>query len=233
MKSNICRLNSKGAGMEEALREVEKAASYEELSKKETLQLRLLAEELTGIIRALTREFQAKFWIDADNKNFELNLEASAEFKRSEKEQLISMTRDGVNQPAQTVSGKIGRIFEEFLDGYEEVNEYSVQNGMVLPYSEGIQTTNAINNTMMSWSLDLYKRELVSKPEEDEHWDELEKSIVANLADDVIVSVGNKKAKITVYKRFYKRRTQAAEESGCICQYEEDTYADRKNQRRK
>lgn len=211
MKSNICRINSKGAGMEDALREVERAASYEELSRKESLQLRLLAEELTGIIRALARDFQAKFWIDADNKNFELNLEAAAEFKRADKEQLISMTRDGVNQPARTFSEKIGRIFEDFLDGYEEVNEYSVQNGMILPYSEGIQTTSAINNAMMSWSLDLYKKELVDKPEEDERWDELEKSIVANLADDVIVSVGHKKAKITVYKRFYKRRTQTAE----------------------
>lgn len=211
MKSNICRINSKGAGMEDALREVERAASYEELSRKESLQLRLLAEELTGIIRALARDFQAKFWIDADNKNFELNLEAAAEFKRADKEQLISMTRDGVNQPARTFSEKIGRIFEDFLDGYEEVNEYSVQNGMILPYSEGIQTTSAINNAMMSWSLDLYKKELVDKPEEDERWDELEKSIVANLADDVIVSVGHKKAKITVYKRFYKRRNQTAE----------------------
>ena len=35
-----------------------------------------------------------------------------------------------------------------------------------------------------------------------ENWDELEKSIIANLADDVIVGVKGKEATIAVVKKF-------------------------------
>ena len=50
------------------------------------------------------------------------------------------------------------------------------------------------------WSLNKYK---VSVQEsEKEAWDELEKSIIANLADDVIVGVKGKQASIVVVKKF-------------------------------
>lgn len=47
MKSDVCYLY-KGKGQEAVLKEVEKTAIYCELEHKEKLQLRLLAEELTG-----------------------------------------------------------------------------------------------------------------------------------------------------------------------------------------
>ena len=49
------------------------------------------------------------------------------------------------------------------------------------------------------WSLDNY-RNAVSK--EKEKYDELEKSIVANLADDVVVGIKGKQVEIVVVKKF-------------------------------
>ena len=51
-----------------------------------------------------------------------------------------------------------------------------------------------------SWSLNKYRN--VVKKEDKEDWDELEKSIIANLADDVIVGVKGKQANIVVVKKF-------------------------------
>lgn len=46
MKSNECMLSGMRSDIDKALKEVEKFAQYNELSHKETLQLRLLAEEM-------------------------------------------------------------------------------------------------------------------------------------------------------------------------------------------
>ncbi|MBP5618497.1 MAG: hypothetical protein J6X61_05065, partial [Clostridia bacterium] len=55
------------------------------------------------------------------------------------------------------------------------------------------------------WTMAFYKEELqqnMADEEASEAWDELEKSIVANVADDVRVSIAGKNVAITVYKAF-------------------------------
>jgi hypothetical protein len=51
------------------------------------------------------------------------------------------------------------------------------------------------------WSLDQY-RSTVDRSERAEEWDELEKSVIASVADDVVVGVKGKRADIVVIKKF-------------------------------
>jgi hypothetical protein len=51
------------------------------------------------------------------------------------------------------------------------------------------------------WSLDQY-RSTVDRSERAEEWDELEKSVIASVADDVVVGVKGKRADIVVMKKF-------------------------------
>ncbi len=51
------------------------------------------------------------------------------------------------------------------------------------------------------WSMEKYKSELKKKNDEDS-WDELEKSIVANIADDVSVNIVGSDVEIIVTKAF-------------------------------
>jgi hypothetical protein len=51
------------------------------------------------------------------------------------------------------------------------------------------------------WSLEQYRNDAKSK-KESEAWDELEKSVIASVADDVIVGVKGKRADIIVTKKF-------------------------------
>ena len=51
------------------------------------------------------------------------------------------------------------------------------------------------------WRLEEYKN-LVKKEEPAEAWDELEKSVIASVADDVIVGVKGRNANITIVKKF-------------------------------
>ena len=69
MRSNTCYLYKK-EGRDKVLREVEKTAQYCELEHEQELQLRLLAEELTGMAESITGEYKGMFWIEAEDGNF-------------------------------------------------------------------------------------------------------------------------------------------------------------------
>jgi hypothetical protein len=51
------------------------------------------------------------------------------------------------------------------------------------------------------WSLEQYRAQ-VQKDEQGEEWDELEKSVLASVADDVIVKVKGNCADIVIVKKF-------------------------------
>jgi len=57
-----------------------------------------------------------------------------------------------------------------------------------------------IMKSAYAWSLQKYR--VKSEEKKDEAWDELEKSIIANIADDVLVSLNGKSVEIIVKKTF-------------------------------
>ena len=64
MKSNVCVINGSEDNMKQVLAEVEKAASYNHLEKKKTLQLMLLAEELIGIQKGILGFVKGTFYME-------------------------------------------------------------------------------------------------------------------------------------------------------------------------
>ena len=68
MKTNEVLIDNHGSGMDDALREVEKFAVYQDLSHKDTLRLRLLAEEMMGMVRSVAGDFQACFWAEGHGR---------------------------------------------------------------------------------------------------------------------------------------------------------------------
>ena len=63
MKTDIMIVSNSGARMEEALNQVSKVAAYKGLSAKNALHLRLLAEEMLGMMRSIAGEADGEFWI--------------------------------------------------------------------------------------------------------------------------------------------------------------------------
>ena len=60
--------------MEAALAQAEKVAAYKGLTGKNALHLRLLAEEMMGMMRSITGETEGKFWIEDESGEFRLHL---------------------------------------------------------------------------------------------------------------------------------------------------------------
>ena len=74
MKTDVIVVSSSGKQMQAALDQAEKVASYKGLSAKNALHLRLLTEEMMGMMRALTGETEGRFWIEDQDGVYQLHL---------------------------------------------------------------------------------------------------------------------------------------------------------------
>ena len=196
MVSNICKIEKGTNDLYAILKESERVADYAGFNKKQTLQLRLICEEMDGMLPNIIDEFSGDFWIEYENGECKVNaLIDIPELTTERKEKLIEVASNKKNAFAIGIVGKIRSAIENlFLNKeYFEAYDMSTLFNAGVEYSVGLSPT-------YSWSLNKY-RSLVKK-ENIEDWDELEKSIIANLADDITVGVKGKQASIVIVKKF-------------------------------
>ena len=185
-----------GNGRESAFREAQKFADYIGLDNKAAQRLRLLTEETLGMMEAITGNFSAKYWIEsAEDGKYKMHLTAATIMDFDKKQQLIDVSSDKKNAAAKGIMGKIGQIIENSLYSIDKAGSLSAEyGGTPLMYGEmGMCDMSGMESSTYFWSLQKY-RDNISKYEQDdeaykEAWDELEKSIVANIADDISVAV--------------------------------------------
>ena len=209
MKSNIIPVTNSGEGMSAALEEVTASANYRGLSSKETLRLHLLSEEMLGMLKEITGQTEAKFWVESEGEQFALHLLAHPIVTGRMREELLSVSSTGKNAAAVGVMGKIRDIFERAFDATEvsDSSSYYMQGLLLTSSSEEIDPmTYSANASMVSWSMQKYKTTVAEQREREpaakEEWDELEKSIVAYLADEVSIAIRGKEVEMVVYKDF-------------------------------
>ena len=204
MKTDRIYVDSSGAGREDALSEMERFADYLELSKKSRLHLRLLTEELLGMVSEIGGGFSAGFWAENDGKKCLICLEAEVNKMSTEKrEALISVSTSGKNAAVKGVMGKLKNLMELYWLGYKETVEGST--GIDFTGYTGIAMSSmSAPRTSMNWRLSDYRDELERQKDNEriEAWDELEKSIVANIADDISVGIKGENVRFVITKSF-------------------------------
>ena len=198
MRSKNCAIKKGGEGLKDVLAEVEKIADYNELPKKQTLRLSLLAEELVGMLPELVKNFEGSFWIQSKGTQYELHVELLVDsLSKERKEALIEVSANKKNAANTGFMGKIRDIAENMLLRSEE--DFGEVYAVDQEYMTDYQSFDY--HYTYAWTLNNY----VSNKQESTDsatWDELEKSIVAKLADDVIVGVRGKKVEIVIKKEF-------------------------------
>ncbi len=207
MKSNICKLNEDLACLEALLAEVEKVTAYNGLEDKKALRLRLLAEELCGMLPGLIVNFSGEFWAENEGDDYELHVELKADDMNIDlRDELISVSKSGKNAAAKGIMGKIRAVAETMLLAASDPTLQTLSAGEFYDYygyNMGfgyIDPTIAVETEYLySWSLFNYKTAVEEKEDE---YAELERSIVAKLADDIIVGVRGKNVEIVVKKSF-------------------------------
>ena len=199
MKTDEITVDSRGARMETALAQAEKVAVYKGLARKEALSLRLLTEEMLGLMRALTGESEGAFWIEDEDGEYRLHLRVRTRLNADERAQLLSVSSTGKNESAK---GLMGRL-RDFFDWGSDADLAAYNGPLLMP--EMYETTSS-SSLDWEWSMVRYedalnRRMAAADPAAKEAWDELEKSVVTHVADDIRVSIRNGNVEMVILKK--------------------------------
>ena len=115
--------------------------------------------------------------------------------------ELLSVATTGKNEPPRGIMGKIQAFLEQCSQAHEDLGVYCSQQGRLIPYMGDMYDSCSIQDDSVVWTLNDYAGRL-SSGKKGEEWDELEKSIIANVADDVVVNIRRHRVEVTVSKVF-------------------------------
>ena len=201
MKSDVIHLTSEGVGFDDALSQSELVAKYKSLPEKSALHLRLLTEEMVGMMHALTGEREADFWIDDNDGVFALHLQVETNMNAEMRRKLLSATKSGSNSAAKGVIGKMRDLFERLIEPENGEIASDVLIGLNMTYANA-DFGNLSAAMAGLWSLNRYRSAVKEGKAPAENWDELEKSVIARLADDVQIGISGQNVEMVIYKKF-------------------------------
>ena len=192
MKTDILMISSDGTNMDSALAQVDKVAAYKGLSQKNAMYLRLLAEETMAMMRAITGSVNGELWMEDEDQLYTLHLKVSTLMDENRREQLLAASTSGKNEATRGFMGKIRSCFEP--------------SSSVPMFSAGFGGGSPQMYNSYVWSMEDYRDQLRQYREQNQNeakdaWDELEKSVVGHLADDVKVSIRGRTVEMTIVKK--------------------------------
>ena len=204
METAEIKINSLGEGMEEALAATERLGQDSGLGHKENLRLRLLAEELIGMMRGITGSVEADYQARQEDGEFTLRLSTGVNMSMELRRQLLAASSSGKNAAAKGLMGRIRDMVATVM--LPEKGESTIPSGLSLGLMSMGSPSRYRSGEAYAWTLKQYMSEIRSSREQDEEaaevWDELEKSIVAKLTDDVSVKIEGSSVEIAITKAF-------------------------------
>lgn len=194
MKTDVISVSTSGKQVGTALAQADKVASYGGLSPKNALHLRLLTEELLGMMCSITGEKEGRFWIENEGQDYQLHLVMSVRMNPEKREQLLAASTTGKNEAARGLMGRLRDFFERDWDTAAPPLYYAEMPG-------------EFTGTMLDWewSMTAYQKEVskwaVNDEKAREMWDELEKSVVTHVADEIKVAIRGEQVEMIIYKK--------------------------------
>ena len=176
MKSDIIHIDNQGVGFEAALAQTGKVAQFRGLGEKETLRLRICAEEMLSLARSVTGEMEADFWLENEGKRFDLHMSTKTVMDKEKRYHLLSSASSRKNEAANSFLGKLRDAFEEAI--LSDVD-----------YSAGELP-------------DEVAKDICYYHPEDPEWDGYEQSILRKLANEIRISIRGGTVDMTVTKSF-------------------------------
>ena len=160
------------------------------------IHLCLLTEETLGMANHMLQVYDGELWLEGTASGYEIILEADVH------------GRDGEAAPAASPEGFMAKIAEmlncSFM--FENIAEMPENLAGMLPdyMSYGIREGKEARAWAGKWSLSAYRQNLRKQQEDnrevDPALDELEKSIVAHLADEVTVGIHGHRIRLVISK---------------------------------
>ena len=132
------------------------------------------------------------------NGVYELHLQARTLLNSEKKEQLLAVSSTGKNESAR---GLMGRL-RDFFDWGSDEDLAGFSSPLLMPDMFEHSSSPMLD---WEWSMKRYETALSTMAGQNdaarEAWDELEKSVVKNMADDVKVSIRNGVVEMVILKK--------------------------------
>ncbi len=205
MVSDKITVFSGGNDIEQVLDEAERFAEYNRLDGKERQTLRLLTEEMIGALKGAAGDFEGDFWMECEKAEYRLKLRVDADVDAEKKKELLTLSTSGKNETSIGLLGLLRQVAVKALAGQDGTSDELTPTGADLIYMGGMLRGEDSLFLDYNWSIMQYHEALDEKAEEKEAketWDELEKSVLVRLADDIRVGVRGDTVEISVIKRF-------------------------------
>ena len=210
MVSDKFMVNSDAGRMAAARYAADNYAWHAGLDRRDTLRLNLLVEETLGMVKAMVDDFYGQLWFSGDASACEIHLEATANMDSGRRQELISVSSSGKNAAAKGFMGMLGDVISGALHNMGRAvdtacSESAMSGNIIVP--EGAGNPNLYDLTPV-WTLDQYRANVekgrLGSDVLEQAKQDLEKSIVANLADDIVVGVKGDRIELVITKRFKK-----------------------------
>ena len=167
------------------------------ITGKDYYHLGLLTEEVLGMANQILHVYDGELWVEGTAAGYEIILEAAVHEKNG-----------GKAVPTASPEGFMAKIAEMLNCSYVFENTMETPEdlaGMLPDYMRyGIQEEKEAKVWAGRWSLSAYRDNLRNRREENPKaepaLDELEKSIVAHLADEVTIGIHGQKIRLVIAK---------------------------------
>lgn len=183
-----CQITMENIHVEDAMHQID---ALEWLEPKKRNCLRLLTEEMFSMMNNVLRNREASFELIREDNTYSLELAANVRMTEDDKQTFLSLSSSGKNNAYRGIMGKITAMLDSFAA--PESDRYIVE-GFEHP-SIGYVDYSYV------WSMSNYMDSDAAK-NDDANWDGMEKSIIANFSDDVIIGVRNNSLDMIVKKTF-------------------------------
>ena len=164
------------------------------ITPKTSSCIRLLTEEVFSMFYELLEEDKLDFSLEKDTNKVIITVSVDAWADEETKKQFIDMSSTGKNDAYKGVKG----FFKSILDSL--ISSTSGFGGVGMSEELGYSSyENDYSSQIYRWRLSEYvERTPVEKVKE--KWDELEKSIIMNFADDISISIRGSIVEMSIVK---------------------------------
>ncbi len=196
MKSESVVISTNEGNIDKVLEVVE--AFSKDLDHKTGLRIRLLAEETMNLIRSITGEMDAEFFLERDDDQVRLHLNTNTIMFAKKRKELMEISTSKENAAAKGFMGKIREVFELAMLPKDERSARESRIGMM-----GLVDPTALSATSSeTWKMSNYK-DSVDKMDQNTEFaqearNELERSILGNIAKEVEISIIGDDVKMTI-----------------------------------
>ena len=183
--------------LDQALDATAKLGEDNGLTKGEISRLRLLGEELVRMMPEIVGDVEMRYWTEHKKRQYKIHVSADVFMTREIRKSLLSVSSTGKNAANQSFTDQMRAVISDMASD-KNIKKSSVQRGD----DEG----GTGRQNVYRWSMKSYKsrmeREKKRTGETDLTWQNLEKSIIARIADDVSISIMGTSVEIIAFKAF-------------------------------